>query len=39
MTKSKKERQSNVNKTHDRKNAIVLALTVVTIILVLYSMA
>jgi hypothetical protein len=39
MTKSKKTRQSKVDKTHDQKNMIVLALTIATVIVVIYSMS
>ena len=39
MTKKKKERQQSVKTDHDKKNMIILGLTVATIILIMYSLA
>jgi len=36
MTKSKKTRQNSVNKNHDKKNMIVLGLTVAAVLAIIF---
>lgn len=39
MTKSKKEREAEARKAHDKKHIIVLAAAVATILLIVFNMA